>query len=560
MRKTITLVISLCLGLFSTVSGDEPRSRIVETTQGPVRGYRDPEGGLFAFYSIPYATAPSGPLKFTAPITPPTWTEPFEAVDKRIICPQMKSGFTKQMTMQVDCLIANVFVPDTKETKLPVIVYVHGGAFQVGFGNLMTPKNLVRSKNIIAVTFNYRLGAHGFLCLGTEDAPGNAGLKDQVAALRWVNKNIIKLGGNPDDVTIAGYSAGAISVDLMAISKSAEGLFSKIIIESGSSLFAGSIVTDPLENAKIFAARLGFNNIDDVYALEKFYKAASYDSLTKGEFMDRPNSTLLFSPCVERDDDGLAFLSEPPINILKEGSYTQVPMIYGFSNMEGLFREPFFEFWKLKMNEQFSEFIPGDLHFESKHDRERIAKRIKKFYFWDSPINGENILKYIDYFGDVLVKYPALRTVKMHIQNGHDKLYLYEYSYVDENGPAVIHTTNTRGANHCAQTVAVLDGQNMTLKKEDNLPEDFKIVKDVIRDFWTNFAKLGSPVPDGSDLPAWPPVVDEKLSPYMDISESPELRGEMMPDRVQFWDELYNRYYRPPKSPPRPPAHVHTEL
>lgn len=121
---------------------------------------------------------------------------------------------------------------------------------------------------------NYRVGIHGFLCLGTEDAPGNAGMKDQVALLRWVKKNIANFGGNPDDVTIGGHSSGSASVDLLMLSKSAEGLFNKVIPESGVSTSVFTIQSEPLENAKWFAKANNFTDVDDVYALEQFYKTA----------------------------------------------------------------------------------------------------------------------------------------------------------------------------------------------------------------------------------------------------------------------------------------------
>lgn len=178
------------------------------------------------------------------------WMHPLEAVRSNA-CPQGTSAPEVVIhNMQEDCLIASVYVPDTHENNLPVVVYVHGGAFQLGRGDMFIPTKLVAKHNIIAVTFNYRVGFHGFLCLGTEDVPGNAGMKDQVSALRWVKKNIASFGGNPDDVTIAGYSAGSAAVDLLMLSKMAEGLFNKVIPESGASIGQWTIQSDPLENAK----------------------------------------------------------------------------------------------------------------------------------------------------------------------------------------------------------------------------------------------------------------------------------------------------------------------
>ncbi|CAB3245200.1 unnamed protein product [Arctia plantaginis] len=163
------------------------------------------------------------------------------------------------------------------------------------------------------------ISVNGFLCLGTEDIPGNAGLKDQVALLKWVQKNIAAFGGNPNDVTIAGYSAGSISVDLLTISKSAEGLFHKVIPESGSVLSTFASQSNPLQNAKGYAKTLNFTNVDDIYQLEEFYKTLSYETWMGQAFdFDDP---YFFIPCVERETDDGAFLTESPINILKSEEY-----------------------------------------------------------------------------------------------------------------------------------------------------------------------------------------------------------------------------------------------
>ncbi|XP_049887141.1 esterase FE4-like [Pectinophora gossypiella] len=548
----------LCVFAVVIVNGEDekPESRTVRTTYGAVRGYRSPEGDLFAFYGIPYATAPTGPNKFKAPLPAPLSLHTFEAVDKTIICPQIEMPFTKGMKAQEDCLIANVFVPDTKETKLPVVVYIHGGAFYMGFGNMITPVNLVLTKRVIAVTINYRVGVQGFLCLGTRDAPGNAGLKDQVAALTWVKRNIANFGGNTDDITIAGYSAGSSSVTLLAISNLAKGLFNKVIAESGSVLGV-TVVMDPLENAKTCAKILNFTDVDDVYALEEFYKSSPIEVFTKCAIEDRTDTSLLFGPCVERDTPEQVFLKDAPINILKEGKLEPVPMLYGFSNMEGLFRLPLFELWKNKMNANFAEFLPSDLKFNTEEQKQEVAMTVKKFYFGDKPVSEDNVLSYIDYFGDITFGYPMLRALDMYTQTGFDQVYLYEYEFVDEDTPVVPHT-EVRGATHCSQTAAVLDGKDIHIKDEQNFTEEYKDMKKLMRSLWTNFIKTGNPTPPGSELPSWS-AVGAGRSPHMLLTLPPRMRGELLPTRARFWDDIYSRYYRAPAPPPTPPP-KHTEL
>ncbi|XP_075984498.1 para-nitrobenzyl esterase-like [Anticarsia gemmatalis] len=553
-----TCVVILCAVAASEAARDEWWQ--VQIAQGPVRGQRDSSGYFHSFYNIPYATGPTNRDKFKPPLPPPTWTEPYDAIDKGIICPQfdLRPLMPDNLKTQQDCLVVNVHVPDTQVKNLPVFVYVHGGGFQLGYGEWLKSKNLLKDRDIVVVTFNYRLGIRGFLCLGTEDAPGNAGMKDQVALLRWVQQNIAAFGGNPNDVTIIGSSAGSASVDLLMLSKSAKGLFHKVVPESGASIAAFAVLSDPLQKAKEHAKKLNFTNVEDVYALEEFYKTLSDDLLTADSFMDIADSSSVFVPCVERDTEGEEFLTEPPINILKRGDYEKVPLLYGFANMEGLLRLNFFETWKVRFNEKFSDFIPGDLYFETEDEKEKVAKQVKEFYFGDKPVDSDSILRYVDFFSDVIIRYPMMRAAKLHLKAGHDQVYLYEYSFVDDDTPVIPHTENLRGADHCAQTLAVFDGKNLTVVSEDDISKEYKVMKKTIREMWRNFVKTGKPVPEGSSLPVWP-AVGADMSPHMSLGQKVELRGVLLEERTRFWDNIYQQYYREPIPPPTPPPR-RTEL
>nr|WKK30323.1 detoxification protein CXE28 [Mythimna separata] len=459
--------------------------------------------------------------------------------------------------MKEECLITNIYVPDTEDKNLPVIVNVHGGGFEIGYGNMVMPKYLVRSKKVIVVNFNYRLGVHGFLCLGSKDAPGNAGLKDQVALLRWVKKNIANFGGNPDDVTITGGSAGSISVHLLMLSKAAEGLFTKVIPESGANVGAVSVQADPLKNAKTYAGMLNFTDVDDFYALEEFYKNAPLKSLFMSTFLDRKDASLLFAPCVERKTGEERVLVDAPVNIIQNGKHKKVPILIGTSNMEGLIQIMNLEKWKDAMNENFSDFLPGDLQFESEEEKKEVGQKVKEFYFGDQPIGEETVLPYVEYFGDVTFGYPTYRSVKLQVEAGHDQIYLYEYSFVDERTPVVPHT-NVKGATHCAQTTAMLDGVSFDNADESSLSEEYKQMKSILREIWINFVLHGKPVLEGSSLPAWP-AAGADGSPHMSLGQEVKLRGAYLEKRVKFWDGIYEKYYRLPVAPPEPPQR-HVEL
>ncbi|XP_045503697.1 juvenile hormone esterase-like [Colias croceus] len=518
--------------------------KIVNTIQGPVKGYESDIENVYSFFSIPYATVPTGLDRFKPPLPPPTWTEPFEAIEKDIFCPQSGHKLDNGDVYREQCLVASVFTPNTTAENLPVLVYVHGGGFFIGHGNEYTPQHLVKSGKIIAVTFNYRLGPPGFLCLGTEAIPGNAGMKDQVALLRWVNKNIANFGGNPKDVTIAGYSAGAVSVDLLMLSKMAQGLFNKVIPESGANTLDAGFQIHPLEYAKLYARNLKFENVDDIKALEQFYLTVPLNKLISIDVLNGMDNVKILSPCIERDvGQDERFLEDSPVNIITSGNYNKYPILYGFSEMEGLFRIGNFEKIKNMMNDNFAFFLPNDLHFTTEKEKEHVVQMIKKFYFGDDPVGANNILKYIDYFTDTMFAYHILRTVQLQVRAGNDKVYLYEYVFVD-NDVDIIPYTKKRGATHCAQTMAVLDSPN-----EDNITQEYKTMKNYMRDIWLNFILKGEPVPSGSPFPSWSPVTTEDNLSYMLLNNTIEYRDKLLYERAQFWEKIYDKYYQHPSAP-----------
>lgn len=431
--------------------------------------------------------------KFQAPLPGPVWMQALEAINDKIICPQNNFIVTNKdlYQEQENCLVANVHMPDTEESNLPVLVYVHGGGYSVGWGEIMSPHTLVKSKKLVAVTFNYRLGAHGFLCLGTQGAPGNAGMKDQVALLRWVKKNIANFGGNPNDVTIAGSSAGSSAVDLLMLSDMAKGLFNKVIPESGSHLAVWSVQQDPIQNAKEFAQLKNFTNIDDMVALEDFFTSSPYDALVSETFfMDRTDTNFHFTPCVERNVGVETFLEDTPVNIIKQGKYTKLPVLYGFANLEGLMRLMQFNEWKDKMNERFADFLPANLQFKSEEEKSLVAQTVKKFYFGNRDIGEDTVQGYIDYYSDIMFTYSHLKSIQLQVESGSDAIYLYLYSFYSppsEVNALPPYAEDIKGANHCAQSVAIYDSG---FEYPDN-SEEYLELKETLREMWLNFIVKG---------------------------------------------------------------------
>lgn len=220
---------------------------VLRTREGLVRGVLSRNGRFFEYFGIPYATV-NETNRFQAPFPPPTWNGVFDAVNENTWCPQSSIG--PIVLGDQNCLKLNIYTPIQYTKLLPVMVYIHGGCFFGGTGSpYLYGGDFFAEHDVVFVSINYRLSVEGFLCLGIKEAPGNAGLKDQVAALKWIQTNIEAFGGNPNDVTLFGESAGAVSTSFMILSPAAKGLFHKAILQSGSSLAPWALQHDPLKAA-----------------------------------------------------------------------------------------------------------------------------------------------------------------------------------------------------------------------------------------------------------------------------------------------------------------------
>jgi carboxylesterase type B len=219
-------------------SGEEtlPNSPIVQLSD-PEETFRGVQGTLMttikgrplaAFMGIPYAQPPVANLRFSAPQPVSPWEGIRVTNQTSPVCLQLDAAQYFYVYGREDCLYLNVYTPklptrSSTHPKLPVIVYIHGGAFLFGGGSDLGPSYLL-DQDVILVTFNYRLGVLGFLSTGDETCPGNNGLKDQAMALRWVADNIEKFGGDKERITFMGQSAGATSVNLHLMSNQTKGL------------------------------------------------------------------------------------------------------------------------------------------------------------------------------------------------------------------------------------------------------------------------------------------------------------------------------------------------
>ncbi|WP_072804371.1 carboxylesterase/lipase family protein [Rhodococcoides yunnanense] len=226
---------------------------IVDIAQGRLRGQS--AGPVTSFLGIPYAQAPFGRRRFAAPSPPPSWEGVRDAVTLGATAPKIgyrppiSEILSEPVVPGEECLNVNVWTPDVGASGLPVFVWIHGGAFTNGSNAVpIYDASAFARDGIVAVTINYRLGADGFARI--EGAPANRGLLDQVAALEWVRDNIASFGGDPAKVTVAGESAGAMSVGTLLSMPRAEGLFQRAVLQSG----AGNHVITEATAEKVAAA------------------------------------------------------------------------------------------------------------------------------------------------------------------------------------------------------------------------------------------------------------------------------------------------------------------
>lgn len=385
-----------------------------------------------------------------------------------------------------DCLVMNFLVPGiaSEENPLPVLVYIHSGAFSGGSGNMAKFTYLARH-DVIVINFNYRLGFKGFACLGTEEIPGNAALKDQVAALKFINKHVSKFGGDPNKVTLAGFSVGASMAELLALSDAVGGLIDKLILESGSALSPFAINRHPIKTAKNLAISMGYNDTGDIKDLNEFLLNAPIKDLAiKSKNFYLTNSTFGLAPCVENVIENTEpFMTESPLIKFHKGDYKKIPVLTGFSNMEGISRTIKFGEWSDMMNENFADFLPADLAFDTDKSRDAFIKDIKKHYFKDEEVTHDTLQEYVDYFSDSMFKYGIMKSAKMHSLKSKRPVFMYEFTYVGKLNFKHYYMDKIKGASHRDQTAYLLDFFEFTTKAKD------MDTRDRMTTMWTDFVK-----------------------------------------------------------------------
>ncbi|MBT8238660.1 MAG: carboxylesterase family protein [Croceitalea sp.] len=524
MRKGI-LGLVLLLGVTISAQESTENAAKVQTELGVIRGVQ--EDGVHSFKGIPFAAPPVGEFRWRPPQPVKAWEGELDATEYGANCAQSGWGGepgTISEGSSEDCLYLNVWKPANAKTgaNLPVMVWIHGGGFVGGSGSgAGIAGDEFAKKGVVLITINYRLGRLGHFAFPAlsaehpEEHKGSYAYMDQIAALQWVQKNIAAFGGNPDNVTIFGFSAGGVSVHSLLTISDAKGLFHKAISQSGGGR-DGVLTGRPIreENASVFypvsAETIGINfakkhGIDgtDADALAKLRALPVEEIVDSGQENDGEGGPRIYSGPIL---DG-KLVRETAESAYNAGRQMQIPLIIGSNSAE--IGGSFVNNSKTK-EELFSLF--GDFKEEAKAAYDPDG--IKEFEEVITKFNTDWV------WGE-----PARFTAKSFVKQG-EPVFIYHFGFV----PEPMRERMKYGAGHGSEVGYVFNNLDARWGNSETTPEDKKVTE-IMNAYWVNFAKNGNP--NGDRLPNWP-VYNEKDGEIMDIQLDGNAVGKEDPRKARL--------------------------
>ncbi|XP_038210348.1 esterase FE4-like isoform X2 [Zerene cesonia] len=521
---------------------------IVTITDGKIKGTVEKiyDGSpYYSFKGIPYAEAPIGKNRFEAPLPVKPWEGIRDAAEHGPICKQINFT-TSQPTGSEQCLLLNVYTKslDT-QSKIPVMVFIHGGSYDSGSGNSdMYSPDLIIQHDVILVTINYRLELLGYMSLDIPEVPGNAGMRDQVMALRWVKQNIMKFGGDPDNITIFGESSAGTAVTYLILSPMAQGLFHKAIAQSGVSLQDWAQGRNLIQRAFRAGAVLG-KETKDVRELLDFLRSLPASNLTnlnnKTSTQDERYRDLAqrFVPVVEKRFPNIEpFISEDPALILLHGTTSKVPLMLGYNSGEGLTIVSS-EIPRLDLrNKNASYLVPSNLVDRlSEEQIIEVGARIKRFYVGNGNFSQDHPESIRDMATDLHFAYNTHRFAYLY-SSLQVPVYMYRFNYDTDLNVAKKFTPykNLEGASH-ADDLFYLFYNTLNRKIFDSDPKLRKYTYEITK-MWTDFAKTGNPTPNDSLGVKWLPYTPSGKE-YFAIQQNYTMGSYADQHRMEFWNEVY---------------------
>ena len=471
---------------------------------GDVEGRLD--GTVAVYRAIPYAAAPVGDLRWKAPQPAKPWSGVLNADVEPKWPPQPEKSYVKYDMMSEDCLYLSVATPaKSAKEALPVMVFIHGGAFRTEHYGGELWQSLAR-RGVVAVSIEYRAGALGFmahadLAKEADGHSGNYGILDQIFALQWVQRNIKNFGGDPSRVTIFGESAGAVSCHVLCASPLAKGLFRACISQSGAMMSATNVVNQQVAQmyGGMFMNQMKKNSIAEMRQMDA-------KDLTGNE-----SNFQLCMPIV----DGYV-IPEPIYALYEKGNYNDVPVLIMHNSDEGAVE---YDSVSTEQYEQFFRQLPGQWA-----DSAKIC--------YPGSTAEERLFSLRDITRDVGFGWPAYAWATQQKLTGKSPVYV---AYLAQKSDTTVYAKgNRRGAAH-ADDIMYLKGAFDN--KAGKYPQENK-VSDLMQQYWVNFAKTcGNP--NGKNLPQWPQFEADK-STVMQFNNGATLVPIPNQQRITLIDRFMN--------------------
>ncbi|XP_077418525.1 bile salt-activated lipase-like isoform X2 [Vanacampus margaritifer] len=550
MRMRMRTALLMTLMSISITSVSSAKLRVVQTEGGQVQG-TNKDTGLFTsvdvFKGIPFADTPG---LWEKPKPHPGWDGVMKATKYAERCLQVTLLQT-QTRGSLDCLYLNIFVPQGLKlsSNLPVMVYLFGGAFLLGASDDLTVlgeslydgKEMAERGNVIVVSANYRVGTLGFLSSGDARMPGNYGLWDQHAAISWVRRNIAAFGGNPDNITLFGQSAGAASVSFQMLSPHSKGLFRRAITQSGVALSPWAIQREPMAVTKKIARKVGCYRSDedlmltclkmtDPVGLTMAGKVDIMQMLGKGVVMD----LLEHAPVVDGD-----FLPDEPAGLFHNAA--RVDYMGGANSMDGhIFAGVDVPSVNQKKANTTVEDVRGLLTGLTKEKGTAAVGSALGVYsaHWGSAPDPAAVKKTVaDIETDFLFLVPTQLALQLHANHssgGRTFSYLFNMKTRIPGFPSWVE------AEHSEELQYVF-GKPFSMPLL-YFPRHRELSQNMIS-YWTNFAKTGDPSQGDSKVPVPWPAYGKSRRPFLIInhkmSKTSSVGYDLRHNYVAYWTQTY---------------------
>ena len=561
-QKEVVIVAFACISMLTSSVCASKETVVIETKYGKIKGITahfphslGPIKAINKFLGVPYASPPIGKLRFKKPSARKPWfPKVYDATYFHNVCMQKPELFF--LTLQKiwpgfslndfneDCLFLNIHVPNPlisangtikrKHADLyPVMVYFHGGSYFAGTPlRLETNGEILPLRGIVLVAVQYRLGPFGFLTTGDGNAPGNAGILDQVEALKWIKENIKNFKGDPMKITIFGESAGGASVALHTLSPLTKGLFHRAIADSGVdySPFAYLPLEKEIQFSKKLATNLGCPLTSNRIMVKCLRKVNPFKLAIVA------NSSEEFRPVV----DGY-YLPQAPQILRRQGKFHAVPLFTGFTKDDASFLlDNSTKLLPLALRREYlkTAFIERQLELNKDKQATRyfVAAIEHQYTPWPHTRDLNKLRKkVIEMYTDYYLSAPTHAVVKQHALKA--PVFLYEFRYRSKHDKA----ESWKGVMHGSNSKYIFGAPFLKLRDTtvmQNFDERDRNFSHLIMTLYTNFAKFGDPTPKPVNNVKWKAFHFSDYA-YLKMDAEPEMSRKYHPHRIAFWNNFF---------------------